>query len=208
MKTIDDVFAALQIINVQAEERHNSLVAKLDQITTKINNLEVRVSKIESADSQKSNDLLAIKSDLNSLRQLNLSEELLIKGVPELERETSDEIKCVVQQILEKLGIFDISLITFNRRIGKPQAIRSRSILIGVPDNELRQKILVTKRKTSIRLEQLIVRNKCLGDKNKIVYIDENLTPMNHHLLKLARDLKKQNLVKYVWVKNGRILIR
>lgn len=140
MKTIDNVFAALQIINVQAEERHNSLVAKLDHITTKINNLEVRVSKIESADSQKSNDLLAIKSDLNSLRQLNLSEELLIKGVPELERETSDEIKCVVQQILEKLGIFDISLITFNRRIGKPQAIRSRSILIGVQDNELRQK--------------------------------------------------------------------
>lgn len=40
------------------------------------------------------------------------------------------------------------------------------------------------------------------------VYVNEHLTPANKLLLKEARDIKNKNNYDYLWVKNGKIIIR
>ena len=40
------------------------------------------------------------------------------------------------------------------------------------------------------------------------IYISEVLTKRNRYLLKLARDLKRSDKIKFVWFKDGRLLAR
>lgn len=46
------------------------------------------------------------------------------------------------------------------------------------------------------------------GNDKRIVYINEHLTMVNKYLYKLARDMRKENKIKYVWIRNGKLFVR
>ena len=44
--------------------------------------------------------------------------------------------------------------------------------------------------------------------RDKTIYINEHLTPNNKHLFALAKQKKIAANYKYLWMRNGRVLIR
>lgn len=47
-----------------------------------------------------------------------------------------------------------------------------------------------------------------IGNDNNAVYVNESLTILNRQLFSKAREYRKQNNLKYLWIKTGKIFMR
>lgn len=96
------------------------------------------------------------------------------------------------------------------RRIGKKSHSSTvhRPILLQVADKVDKTKLLIAKKKTKVTCDQLAYEDKNVGTFDNVVYFDEHLTKELSQLYFLARNLRKRQLVKYVFIRNGALLIK
>lgn len=210
MATLDDVLVAIEKIDKKADDRHETILREIKRMDNKIDDLERKIVKLEKDKVNKDSEINSIKQEFKKqIWQNNLSHDLLIKGVPERQDETVNELSRIVEQILDLVGVeFDTDSDFTLKRVGKPLIDRPRPITVTVQSMLVKQKALKEKRSTPITLNKIELNGKPIGDKSQHIYIDENLTQTNGKLFKMARDLKKQNLVKYAWTKNGTVYMR
>lgn len=208
MATIEDVLVAIQNCDKKAEDRHTAILREINRIDKRIDDLECKVVNLDKERNECSLEIKSIKNELkNQVWQSNINHELLVKSVPEKPNETEDDLCIIVEQVLDLLEVkFDS--FTTARRVGKHRDDRPRPIVVSVKDMFLKQIILKNKRLTPITLDKIKLLGKPIGDKTQYLYIDENITPMNGRLFKRARELKKQNIVKFAWTRNGTVFVR
>lgn len=91
------------------------------------------------------------------------------------------------------------------------------TIIVTLINSKIKQKILDSKKHIKIKNGEIIDTelnnlanddpNKLL-DHNRLIYINDHLIRSNEFLFKKARDLKRDNKIKFAWVKNGKVFIR
>lgn len=127
---------------------------------------------------------------INRLKQDNISRNLLIKEVPELEKD-NDQLKSMVRTIFHKLR-YDISL-TYEDcyRIGRMKDNTCRPIVVVLPNVGLNNLIIRDKRPIRLSCANFSHEGVAWGPADDLLYIDEHLTHENYLLYMAARKLKQ-----------------
>lgn len=190
---------------------------KMDQMSERFNGVETLMKaenqklqeKLDRA--EKRYETVCSKVDemavqINRLKQDNLSRNLLIKGVPELETDPQ-HLKSMVALVFAKLRYnFPMTYVDCFR-IGKPKENTCRPIVVALPNAGLKNMIIRDKRATKLTCANFSNDSSLWGAADKIIYIDEHLTRENHMLYMYTRKLKEHDF-KYIWTRNGRIFVR
>ncbi|KAG5867135.1 hypothetical protein JTB14_011342 [Gonioctena quinquepunctata] len=106
----------------------------------------------------------------------------------------------------ESLNVqFSPNLIESAHRVKSFSPDRPKNIVIKYVSRKMKDDILA-----AARIKKLSSPNRSLSIDaiSKDLYISEHLSPENKILFKKTRDLAKTKSFKYVWIKNGNILIR
>lgn len=150
----------------------------------------------------------AMAVQVNQLRQENISRNLIIKGVSEIEKEKdNDHLKNMVGTIFSKLR-FNIQMTYIDcYRIGKKKENTCRPIVVVVFNVGLKNVIIRDKRSMKLSCANFSNDGVLWGNEEQLIYIDEHLTRDNHLLFMLSRKLK-QHRFKFVWTRNGRVFVR
>lgn len=92
---------------------------------------------------------------------------------------------------------------------GLPASGLSPPIIIKFKNRCVRDLVFQQRKIKQIELQKNLDTS-ILGYKTQVrpIYISEQLTPYFQFLFKRARDIKRENIVKYAWVKNGKILVK
>lgn len=122
-----------------------SIDEKMDKMTSLIREetalVQRNINIIEKKQEIVSTQVSAIVRELNDIRQESLSRNLIVRGVPEIEKD-NNELLCMMEQILIKIGS-EVNMSMFeSRRIGKKNDNKARVIVCTVATNVLRNSIV------------------------------------------------------------------
>ncbi|KAK5647367.1 hypothetical protein RI129_002259 [Pyrocoelia pectoralis] len=173
--------------------------------------LSVCINKIEDVEAQQvalSNENIELKQKINDLEQYLRRNTVEIKGVPEARNEN---ILTVVQAVGTVIG-FDISkqMIDACHRIGAASQVNNTRPIIVKFVSRLDKDEFVSKRrvKRNLVVGDLLADIARLGRSDSPIYINDSLTQTNRILFFKANLFKKENNIKYLWCRNGKILMR
>lgn len=160
--------------------------------------------KAEAAQCRKTNEQLKreldqAKKEIIGLKQYSRNMNLEIQGLPvaadeDLGKTVEDIAKCLGTSVTE--GDIDIVHRMPSKDKDKP------NVLVKFVSRTAREKLLLAARKKTLKADKLGF------DTTDLVYINEHLCIENKILLSKARKLKKEKNWKYVWVSQGKILMR
>lgn len=171
------------------------------------------LSTIKSLQSE--NDQLKIK-----MRDLNAR----VTHMEQLARETNVEIQCVPEHKTENLAsivkilgtvisrpIADSEILAIHRvpKV-KPDSSRPKSIIVKLPSLRARDEILAAASNFNKKNKTNKLNSAHLGINgvNSPIYVSEHLTPENKALHAATRIRAKEVNYRFVWIRNGRILVR
>ena len=184
-------------------KHHQELASKMEEISARFGTLESRVNEMTSEQSGIKNDMEQMKTDLNYLQQKQLDLNLVIKGMPEIKNENPEQTHQLMQKLLDCIGV-DINCVTSSKRIGKKGGSTPRIILFTVDQKENKHGIITAKRANQVVASDIFDN----ASPNQAIYVDEQLTRQNGHLLKMARKLKEDSNTEFVWVKDGTVYVK
>lgn len=201
--------AEAQANRTEAASRHNEFMEKFKELEVKYETLLVDHKLLKKSHKDLHLEFLELKSTVNDTNQQALSNNLLIRGVPELETEKSElpNIVCPIFTFLE--AALPAESVTEISRIGrKVDGGPARPIIVKFSSPTIKESIIAAKRGKNLNCENISVGGKKLGSEADKIYVDEHLTIYNSRLFAAARKLKLNGKIKFVWVKNGQILLR
>lgn len=173
-----------EIINLK--KVNSNFLATIGQLKEENEKLSERVCKLESV--------------LNWREQQLLSSAVDISGVPALTNENANE--CAKQILGTALSLsLSPGEITkcFVKKFKKTNVLR-----IHFASSEVKNKVMTQKRKAKGKLTAKLFSD----DHKNNIFINDSLTGYNRALLAVARKTKEAKSYKYLWVKNGRILLK
>ncbi|CAH0723617.1 unnamed protein product, partial [Brenthis ino] len=187
---------------------------KIDDYEERMKLYETRIKTVENQCVDLKNNLknMSLKYDVlegkcNQLEQAQLSQQLEVCGVKEVEREDTMEI---IKNVASKINT-DISDVIKAYRKKVPAHKRTESKRIESPHNPItvilrngvRSAWLEASKKVKFSARDIGAE----GEQN--LYLRESLTPATAYLLwKTKSELKVRHGFKYVWCKNGTVLAR
>jgi hypothetical protein len=152
------------------------------------------------------NDRLSdLETQLNVLEQNTLKNTVEIHGIPILNGEVPSAIVCKIGLALGiRIEAIDIES---SYRIGKVRqnSLNNPPLVVKFARINLADEFVKSRR---------VKRNLSLSDldlgisSDKQVYVNESLSPHYRKLFNLAKDLKRNGKLKYLWVRGGRLYAR
>lgn len=142
----------------------------------------------------------ALESRVRSLEQAERAKNIEIVGVEYKEHEN---LKTVVEKIAQKMDVNSTGIERAWRLRGTKHNPNVCGIIVKFRTEEVKQQWIENRKK--IRLNTDIFPNSSCSTN---IFINEDLTKYNRELLWQAKQKKKENLLKFVWVKNGRVLCK
>lgn len=201
------VLAAIEKKDQEAIKRHEEIKCKLSELTKSQAAVVKRVENCETKSKSVDIEMIKLKGEVNSLRQAQLSKKVLIRGVPLLKNETLQTLRAVVDELFLLLKI-ESKCILAVKRFGKVMDQQERLILVTVDSDETKYLLIKHKREKQIYIKDLMANFATHTSADRVVFVDEYLTPFNNYLLKSAKKLKTERNMKYVWIKNGVIHLK
>lgn len=180
----DDIAKSIEDL----KRENNDLRSKNTELVTRINELECKVTDIEKG-----------SDDLQSYLRRDLLE---FHGVPVSEDEKTDEIVLkVAKLIVPDLTLYE-SDISISHRL--PAVLgRIPVIIVKFVRRSIRDRLLNCKR---------ALRDKTAQDlgfyNNTRLFVNESLTRKSRELLNKAKSFRRDYHYKFVWTKNGKVLLR
>lgn len=177
------------------EEQNTLILAENKQIREELDEVKENFTKVNQ-------EVIYLKSELNILKQQNISCDVIVTGVPDYKDE---KLLPLVNEILKKYALVikepDIhSLYRFRNRTGYSP------ILICFRSKRGKEAIFASQKERGPVFLHQIDATVQVADKRRIVFKDR-LTPENFHLLKEARKFKESNNFKYVWIRNSEQIV-
>lgn len=185
-KTSDDIGRAIDAFS----EKYDELLAKLDASNKTIDQLQRRTHELEVRLTCRDKELEELKSTVANLEQYSRSKNIEIHGIEETVREDLIEvIRSVATKInLEPPSRSDLEAI---HRL-KTGAGKIPPIIVRFKEREVRN-LWISKR-NALRREK--------------VYINDNLSKQIKQLRWNTKKAATEKGYKFVWVHNGRVLVR
>ncbi len=224
-KMIDDLTAANKAMNVQLCSLVNNYQsiqctiatfceenAALKDVNTKLRNtVELLIADnavLKEENSKLSDDIRTIFNDMDytmgkvqQLEQKTLSNNIEISGVPAMENEDLTE---VLHRLFEHAD-YQFSDATIkdayrkkpNKKSGLP------GVVIATFDCLANKTCFMKKIKGKQLTSEFISSSHC-----RPIYINDHLSRVNKYLFYLARCMRRKGDIKYVWIDNGKVLVK
>lgn len=166
---------------------------KLDEYEEKNKNKEILIKQLQAENKE-------IKLHINKMEQNEKQNNIEIQGVPFKENEN---ITNIFNNIIETLKCDKESIKVANifRNKNKNPMTKNPPIVVSLQNKGSKDVILAHKKKYGI----LFAKN-INYEENNTIYINEQLTQFNKHLLYLAKSSRLG--YKFIWAKNGKIFMR
>lgn len=146
-----------------------------------------------------------IELKIDGVAQHSLDKNIIINGIPMIENESPEiYIKNITKQM--KINMMDSDIKSIERtKLNSKNSGLPPAIVVEFHNKTLRDEILHNRKIEGLNTQTIFDEN--VTDPTPI-FICEQLTKKRQYIMKAARDLKRQKIIKYVWTKNGDILIR
>lgn len=185
----------------------NDILQKIGELITELSQVKQKVESVVTENVELRSEIKILHVQLNEVRQHGLSQNMLIRGVPETELNDTQlrelTLKCI--NLVECL--VDPSELLHVTRIGRKIDGKNRPILVKFYSEYLRDNVIALKKKRRIKISEISQQSIQLESPDDLVYFDEHITRENAVLFGLARKLYPMG-AKFVWLKRGRIFVR
>ncbi|XP_022184978.1 uncharacterized protein LOC111044202 [Nilaparvata lugens] len=173
----------LTIIN-EYKTNHESLMTENSNLKKKCNDLETR---------------------LEDLEQYSRANSIEINGIPE---DKNEDIIQIVKNVGHGLGVpVQEQDIVACHRLGSPNkdGVRTREIIVKFVRRLVKENLLQQRRvKRNFNTRDIGIMDRT----TEAVYINESLSVARRKIFNELKIMKKDNLLQYVWVRNGKVLTR
>lgn len=178
-----------------------NLESEIKNCFEKIGNLTAKCASLEKENNN-------LKQQLNTQEQYTRLNCVEIFGVPELREENTYAVVSRIATAMNvKAGVEDIDCCHRLRKF--PNSTEPRGIVVKFLTRWKKEEFLEARRsRKNLCLRDIGFEAQENVDPNKIVYMNESLTRANRSLLNKCREYKKVENIKYLWVRNGKILMR
>lgn len=185
-KTNDDIARAIEMFS----EKYDELLKKVDSSNKTIEALQKRTRELEARLACKDEELEELRGTVSALEQYSRNKNVEIHGVAQNDRE---DILDVVRSVATKLDLEPPSKddIEAAHRLNAPVG-KIAPIIIKFREREMRDR-WISKRKDL---------------KGERIFINENLSRQMKKLRWCTKQAAKEKGYQFVWVQNGRILVR
>lgn len=201
-----------QIISLERElgksvqschERIEELLRNFEVQSQKLANYEKIFKAIRKENVFLRSKVSSLQTQLDDVEQYSRMNSLEINGIPE---EKNENMVDVIKKVGKVLGVeIEEEHIDACHRLGAIKEGEKRGIIVKFTRRSTKEEFLA-KRK--------IKRNFNTSDLGRtsgpadVIYVNESLSPARRKVLNAARALRKDQGYTYVWVKNGKILLR
>lgn len=176
---------------------------KIEDFLTEMGSFRVKQKQLEEENEELKMKVKSMTVALEDLDQYSRNKNIQIDGVPEEKsenlRELVVELGKLIEVTMEPKEIDAIHRIpTRNEKNAK-----SPPIVVQFTTRQLREKIL-----TGMRIKKIMTGDLMKTGEQKPVYVNEHLTRTKKNIMFEARKLKFDKGYKFLWSRNGRIMIR
>ncbi|KAB0796934.1 hypothetical protein PPYR_10995 [Photinus pyralis] len=196
---------SINLCHEKIDELNNNFKKLSDAVTACEKNIEALETKNVILQRENSE----IKEKLNELEQYTRKNIFEVYGVPE---SPGENIAVVVQAVANSIGFkLERWMIDTTHRLRKNanRPDQARGIIIKFVRRLDKEEFMRLKRvKRELKVSDLGSDFRNLIKQDNYIYVNDSLTVTNKILLNKAREFKKQNNVKYLWIRNGKIFMR
>lgn len=197
-RTVEQLAECLELSNRQIKEEIKS---SLSTITTSLVTLVDQVKELNEKDKQRETKINNMESRINKLEQQIINKNIEIKNVTNQEISPTEVIKRIATSVSIDIDEKDINrayrLKNSNKIIVEFSTISKKSELMAKINRH--------------RIDSKIINNNESNTNNatnSFIYVNDELTSNNRHLLWLTKTKAKEANWKFVWVRNGNIFAR
>lgn len=179
------------------------LSAVVKRQTESLRKFEEMYSLIVDENAKLKKNINVLEQRLDEMEQYSRVNCIEINGIPEEKTESVLEIVKKVGSSLD-MTITD-DMVDSCHRLGQTFQGRTRGIIVKFVRRSVKEELLQKRRvKRNLNTHHI-----GFGDRSAdVVYINESLTPLRRKIHTAARALKKEKGYQFLWIRNGRILLR
>ncbi|XP_013181496.1 PREDICTED: uncharacterized protein LOC106127791 [Papilio xuthus] len=186
------------------------LSADYDRVKTDLQICNEKLMSLTKENTKLTESVKDLNSRLSMLEQYSRERNIEINGIPEGKEEN---LFTVVKQLCTTVSvpIMDNDIVTCVRiRKMNPQSKIPRPVVVKLQSTKLRDEIIagLSKFNRRDRENKLNTSHLGYGCSKQPIYVSEHLTPYLKSLHAQTRLLAREKKYKYVWIRNGRILVR
>lgn len=153
-----------------------------------------------------SNSLAFVQKKLNDLERHTKKKNVIISGVPYHNNENIgaifQNIQTAVHSNIKEADIMAIHRLKNNKSEGTESF--PSNIIVAFKNTDVKSEFMAKKKSKS----RLSTRDLGMDGPSRAIYVNDQLTEADGKLFYQARKLKKDNIFKYVWTRNGLIFMR
>lgn len=207
--TLETIYNELKELN----KNHKIIQDSINGLETTMNDYKIIIDglteenvELRNQNSMLNNRISNIEHSIDTEKQALLNHKMIISGINEKSDENlNDIVKKIGKALSVKIDESHINAVERQKIMSENSGI-DRSIVVSFNDITKRNEILTKgkKKESRIKLKSLDPT----ANEDRSIYFSESLTSRRQYLCKLARDLKREGRIKYVWVNEGEILVR
>ncbi|XP_054268425.1 uncharacterized protein LOC128990144 [Macrosteles quadrilineatus] len=174
-----------------------------DEVKSKITATDINVEKIQEENIELQTKILDMQTEIEEMQQYSRIDNIVITGVPMLKGENVFMILADIAKVLNiNFHRYDVS--AAHRLSNKMSKGRPPVIVVKFSSRTIKSEWLdARKEKGSLKANEI---HRIFPDST--VYFNEHLTEHSRKVFNLGRDMVKEKCLAYVWVKDGRILVK
>lgn len=212
MSQNEDLDAKLSAFFEKLDKRMESIEVKLESrlsnVESQCTDLYRKSKKHENNHMKITNEISNLKSAIDVLEQDKLTNNILLKGVPEIEKgdETlKDMILCILRRLDESFKMYHAIDM---RRIGNKTSNRSRLVLVRLSCVETKLRVMQNLSSKNLNCSVFSTDGVAWGSENEKIFVSDHLTKNMSTLFYKARQLKKKRLIMFAWTKLGKVYVK
>lgn len=185
IKKVNDIEKAVAHVS----DQYDTILSKLNKQANDVVALKKRVDGIESGSSSHVRQMRIL---LNELEQYSIRHNIEVRGIVEGQHDN----------LLEKMN--DLAC-----KLELPELAQSDlDALHRLPSRPGKESVVIARFASMTLKESWIKTRSALKTAAPLIQIMDNLTPMNKHLLWLAKNKGTEMGYRFTWQKNGRVMAR
>lgn len=170
-------------------------------VTEAVAERDQQISDLKQELKEVRTELKEVRTEVNALEQYSRRSCLNISGMPESTGESTDEI---VRSVAAAAGVtLSAADIDSSHRVGRQQDGKRRTIIVKLSSRVCRDKLYEARKVLRSSRSSVLSEDILRG-----VFISENLTKANQHVMYTARQLKRRGVLHSAWTDNCRMKIR
>lgn len=185
-------------------DRIGDLVKIIEDQSIKLKVHEVNFDTLKSENTQLKKRMQELECQIEDMEQYSRANCIEINGIPE---EANEDLPKIISKLGAKLGVpTEETSIDACHRLRQPRETGLvRGIIVKFNQRKIKEEILQKRRvKRNFNTRDMEIMDKPATP----IYINESLSPARRRVFKAIRELQKEKRFRFVWIRNGKILVR